>query len=495
MKKRIFLTGATGVMGSAGLQELIKLGDEYEITLLVRPSSKNKNKMRQYEAMSQVRIVWGDLTCYEDVLQGVTGADYVLHVGGMVSPKADKYPEKTLYVNVTAAENVVRAVKAQPNADDIRTVYIGSVAQTGHRCPPVHWGRTGDPIYVSVYDHYAMSKCLAERVFAESGLKHWVSLRQTGILYPELILNGADPITFHVPVDGVLEWASKEDSGRLLARICDTELPETFWRRFYNISSGAYYRLTLYEFESLLLKALSCPPPEQVFERNWFATRNFHGYWFSDADVLEDYLHFRANIPVEEYFDSLRKQLPSFFSMARVVPAQVIKSAMGVLTRMRPFGTMSWIKDNDKQRITAYFGSREAWEKLPDWEHTDLSRPDETPRLLNHGYKETKPMSEWCIEDMQQAAMWRGGKCLSETMTVGDAYTPLEWECYDGHKFMATPALILLGGHWCPQCFPMPWQYDREARHNPFLAQVWYASHDKEEDNVYDASIFDAFQK
>ena len=150
MKKRIFLTGATGVMGSAGLQELIKLGDEYEITLLVRPSSKNKNKMRQYEAMSQVRIVWGDLTCYEDVLQGVTGADYVLHVGGMVSPKADKYPEKTLYVNVTAAENVVRAVKAQPNADDIRTVYIGSVAQTGHRCPPVHWGRTGDPIYVSV---------------------------------------------------------------------------------------------------------------------------------------------------------------------------------------------------------------------------------------------------------------------------------------------------------------------------------------------------------
>ena len=310
-----------------------------------------------------------------------------------------------------------------------------------------------------------------------------------------MILNGADPITFHVPVDGVLEWATKEDSGRLLARICDTELPDTFWRRFYNISSGAYYRLTLYEFESLLLKALSCPPPEQVFERNWFATRNFHGYWFSDADVLEDYLHFRANIPVEEYFDSLRKQLPSFFSMARVVPAGVIKSAMGVLTRMRPFGTMSWIKDNDKQRITAYFGSREAWEKLPDWEHTDLSRPDETPRLLNHGYKETKPMSEWCIEDMQQAAMWRGGKCLSETMTVGDAYTPLEWECYDGHKFMATPALILLGGHWCPQCFPMPWQYDREARHNPFLAQVWYASHDKEEDNVYDASIFDAFKK
>lgn len=495
MKKTILLTGSTGVMGSAGLKELVKLNDKFDITLLVRPSAKNRRKMRLYAPLPFIRIVWGDLTCYEDVEESVKGADYVLHVGGMVSPKADKYPEETLRVNITAAENIVQAVKAQPNADEIRVVYIGSVAQTGHRCPPIHWGRTGDPINVSVYDHYAISKCIAERIFAESGLKHWVSLRQTGILYPKLILNGADPITFHVPVDGVLEWATVEDSGRLLARVCDTELPEAFWRRFYNISSGKHYRLTLYEFESLLLKSLSCPPPEQVFERKWFATRNFHGYWFSDADVLEEYLHFRANIPIEKYFESLSKQLPSFFSLAKIVPASLIKAGMKALTYTRPFGTMSWIEDNDEQRITAYFGSLEAWKKLPDWEHTDLSRPDETPRLLNHGYKEYKPISEWNIDDMQQAAMWRGGKCISESMTKGDIYTPLEWECYDGHRFKATPALILLGGHWCPECFPMPWQYDREARHNPFLSQVWHASHQKEEDNIYHADIFDAFNK
>ena len=56
--------------------------------------------------MSQKFALYGDLTVYEDVLAGVAGADYVLHVGGMVSPKADYYPEKTLKVNVTAAENV-----------------------------------------------------------------------------------------------------------------------------------------------------------------------------------------------------------------------------------------------------------------------------------------------------------------------------------------------------------------------------------------------------
>ncbi len=485
-KKTVFLTGATGVMGMAGLKELVRLLDKLNLTLLVRSSKTNRKKMAPYAAMQGIRIVWGNLTSYEDVLNGVTGADIVLHVGGMVSPRADKYPRQTMHTNISAAENIVRAVKEQPNADNIKVVYIGSVAQTGHRCPPIHWGRTGDPICISIYDYYAISKSIAERIFAESGLKHWVSLRQTGILYPALILNGADPITFHVPVDCVLEWATVEDSGRLLARLCDTELPETFWRKFYNISSGAQFRLTMYEFESMLLKALHCPPPEKVFKAQWFATRNFHGYWFSDSDILDNYLHFRANISAEQYFATLRKKAPWFFSLSRFVPAFAIRWAMGLLAQKAPFGTLSWFRNNDKQRIAAYFGSREAWMKIPDWKGLNLSRPSEQARQLNHGYDETKPIAEWNIDDMRQAAAWRGGRCLSDSMITGDAYTPLEWECYDGHRFSASPALILLGGHWCPECLPAPWQYDKEARHNPFLAQVWHASHDKAENNHYD---------
>ena len=322
-------------------------------------------------------------------------------------------------------------------------------------------------------------------------MRYWVSLRQTGILYPELIINGADPITFHVPIDGVLEWATVEDSGRLLARLCDTELPDTFWRQFYNISSGPEYRLTMYEFESLLLRALSCPPPEAVFDTRWFATRNFHGYWFSDSDVLENYLHFRANIPVKEYFSQLSKSLPWYFSLAKIVPAVFIKWAMGWMCRRPPLGTMSWFKHNDTGRISAFFGSREVWQKIPRWDAIDLTRPSDTPVMLNHGYDETKPVEKWNIDDMRRAAEWRGGRCLSSDMKEGDIYTPLEWECYDKHRFEATPALILLGGHWCPHCFPTPWRYDREARHNPFFAQVWYASHSPEEDNLYEMPVCD----
>ncbi|MBE6754835.1 MAG: NAD(P)-dependent oxidoreductase, partial [Ruminococcaceae bacterium] len=132
-KKTVFLTGSSGNMGWAGFKELYAKKDKYNIVLLNRGSKKNREKFAAYEGDPAVKLVWGDLTKYEDVLKCVEGADYVLHVGGMVSPSADYYPTKTVVTNTTAARNIVNAVKAQPNADDIKVVYIGTVAETGDR--------------------------------------------------------------------------------------------------------------------------------------------------------------------------------------------------------------------------------------------------------------------------------------------------------------------------------------------------------------------------
>ena len=163
-KKKVFLTGATGNMGRAVLKELLSRSDRFDVVALARDSKKNRKFFSKFK--SPLTIVWGDLECYEDILKCVEGSDYVLHVGGMVSPVADRNPEKTMKVNINAARHIVKAVKAQPNKDEIGVVYVGSVAQTGHYEPPYHWGKCGDPIRASILDYYSLSKCLAELIFA-----------------------------------------------------------------------------------------------------------------------------------------------------------------------------------------------------------------------------------------------------------------------------------------------------------------------------------------
>ena len=445
-KKNILLTGATGIMGFEGLKQLLKNESHY-LTLLVRPSKKNRKKLKQYLNHERINVIWGDLQCYEDVLKAVTGTDIILHLGGMVSPKADKYPELTLKINTLASVNIVKAVKVQPDADRIKVVYIGSVAQLGYKEAPDHFATAGDWMNPAQFDHYAVSKIIAEQIIAESGLKYWVSLRQSGILYPELVKNGMNPIMFHVPLKGVLEWATVEDSGKLLVKLCENEQPEEFWRKFYNISSGKSFRLTNYEFITKLLHVIHCPPPEKIFESNWFATKNFHGCWYSDADLLENYLSFRNNISCDDYFQNvIGKGVPWYFNLVKIVPAKLIKMIMYQIVHDKNAGTMHWIKSNDLKKIEVYFGSHKMWKNIPSWKDFDKTRPSEEYSCQNKKHIISKPTQDWDLQDMQQIALSYGGKCLSESMLTGDTETPLLWENSAGYPFHASPRYVVLGG-------------------------------------------------
>lgn len=513
-KKTVFLTGSSGNMGFAGFKELYARKSKYNLVLLNRGSEKNREKFKIYENDPAVKLVWGDLTNYDDVLECVTGADIVLHVGGMVSPAADYYPKKTIKTNTTAMKNIINAVKAQPNPDDIKVVYIGTVAETGDRNPPIHWARTGDPIKISVYDHYAISKAYAEMLLAESGLKHWVSLRQSGILYPAILKN-MDPIMFHVPINGVLEWATIEDSGRLLAKVCEDSVPEDFWRKFYNIGSGKDYRITNFEFEELLLGALGLPSTKKIFDADWFILRNFHGQWYADSDKLDDILHFRAYVPVKKYFDDMSKKVPAYYRACKLFPgktknliAAVAKPFMKKIAETDVFGTLNWRKTGNPDRISAYYGTKADWDAIGTWDTFKVERPTEEITLLDHGYDEEKGVENLTKEDLQKAAEFRGGKFLEDDYEPGDIYTPKKWECAFGHKFEMSVNLALRGGHWCPECSPLPWDpedidsdrdipwnYDEVAKKNPFFNQVWAPLHDPNEHNVYDRHIFDEFNE
>lgn len=448
-KRKVFMTGATGVMGMAAMREFMERLDRFSLTALARPGKNNRKKLAPFIEKG-VKVIWGDLMNPEDINKGVKDADIVLHVGGMVSPAADYFPEKTYKVNTQSMRNIVDAVKARADNDRVGVVYIGSVAQYGDHYPPHHWGRVGDVLFPAKKDAYASSKIDAERILSDSGLKKWVSLRQTAILSPALLGKATDPLAFHVPVKGVIEWVTAEDSGRLLANVCEDWVPEDFWCNFYNVGGGSSYRLTNYEFEAMLMKALHCPPPEKVFDVRWFATRNFHGIWFEDSDRLDEILHFRSGESAADYFRRMASSLPWFYGLTPLVPPFVIKGMMRWVAGRNRLAPLYWKKHGVKERIDLHFGGMEAWNSLPGWEGTDLSRPSDTPLCRDHGYDESKPIGRLTIEDMRNVARERGGECLSEEMTPGDILTPLEWNNAEGATFKASPASVMLGGHWGP---------------------------------------------
>lgn len=415
MMTKVFLTGATGVMGMAGLRELTRGGDRYAVTVLARPGKRNEQKLAPF-IRSGVRVIWGDLLDAESIRRGVEEADIVLHVGGMVSPAADWNPDRTFKVNTGSMRLITEAVKAREDADPdlrVKTVYIGSVSQYGDRLPPDHIGGVGDPLIPARFDAYALSKIEAERILVESGIRRWVSLRQTGILHPGLLFKADDPIAFHVPLRGVLEWVTDIDSGRLLERVCRPEVPDDFWNDFYDIGGGESYRMSNRDFEARLLAALGCPPPERAFRSEWFALRNFHGLWFGDSDRLEEILQFRSGESADECFRRMASSLPWYFRLAPLAPACAIRAFMGRVAAKRGLGPM-W------------------WKRYP--EESFLGVPNAKRVEVAFGADRSLRPSDAEI-----------GLPL-QSVSEG------EWRCANGHTFRASRMLIERGGHVCPEC-------------------------------------------
>jgi hypothetical protein len=194
----------------------------------------------------------------------------------------------------------------------------------------------------------------------------------------------------------------------------------------------------------------------------------------------------------------MAKQVEWFYQLSIVTRLPVIstlaREGLGMIALNKRFGTRTWVKNNNTERLTAFYGDTktagmEHYKTLPTtWDKADIHIPSKTPVLLDHGYDETKPFDELTVEDLQKAAAFRGGKLISTEIV--DMYTPVTWEDAEGNQFDMTPNTVLRGGHWSPAQDPFPWRYDEIAKQNPFFAQVWYIDHSPNENNVYGEEIY-----
>jgi uncharacterized protein YbjT (DUF2867 family) len=105
----VFLTGATGFVGSHLLQRL--LGDGYKITALVRDlSSKQADAIARIPAVAagQLKLARGNVVDGSGLVEGLRGCDSVIHLVGIISEFGDETFEQ---VHVRGTQNVVQAAK------------------------------------------------------------------------------------------------------------------------------------------------------------------------------------------------------------------------------------------------------------------------------------------------------------------------------------------------------------------------------------------------
>jgi len=386
---------------------------------------------------------------------------------------------------------IVEAIEAG-DPENTRMVHIGTIAEYGDRMPPVHVGRTGDPLIPSVYDHYALSKIAGELAVMQSRIRYRVSLRQTFIMIPDLF-SLMDPIIFHQPLNSFMEGITARDSGRLLVRCLEIPGDSDFWGGYYNISGGPACRITFLDMLERMfgLFGVRC---RRVMDRKWFALKNFHMHFFGDADRLDDYLHhWEGGTTMEEYTEEVRRNLPWYLKAVawfnrHVPPFRWFVEGMTRVTlwhlSRKEQGTMRWIREKHEGRINAFYGSMEAFRAIGDWGDEFPSMDPEQPfRKLDHGYDESKAVPG--PDDLRQAARFRGGSLEGIPGAggqeradpglfswSGDMHEKLRWKCCRGHIFEMTPHAVLKGGHWCPECIAPPWDYAVLAEKNPFAAQV-----------------------
>ena len=487
------LTGVTGNMGIQTLRELLRIPDLC-LRLLILPGDRRTSEVKKLckNDAERVEYVSGSLSERETCDKLVSGADWVVNMASVIPPLSDKRPDLALECNERGVDCLCSAIEAQERQPKL--IHISTVALYGHRTEAHPWGRVGDPLAVSPFDLYALTKLRGERRVLESGIKKWAVLRQTAMLHDRLLRdNLSDGLLFHTVLNTPLEWVTAEDSGRLIANIIrkdteqENEMGEQFWNRVFNIGGGPDNRATGYDVLhhgfSLIGGGL-----RDFFEPDYNALRNFHGVWFYDGDALQNLFRYQVQTTADFWTQIKRKQ--PYLRLGQLVPRQFIKKL--VLERLfrDPNSPRYWRAHDDRARLTAYFGSPEAYDAIEHgWScFRILSEDTETvksllnpqnARLVDLGFD---PAGEVGLPELSSLAKLRGGRLLSE---AGGLYDRLTWEDSDGNRFRMR-GYTVLAGHWPnPGYTDYRWDFDRLAKKDRFLAQVWYDSHSPDEDWLY----------
>lgn len=487
---KIALTGVTGNMGLQVLNECLKIPNT-RYRLLILPNDKRVKKIRREHKkdLNRIEIVFGNIANADVCARLVKDVDYVVHMAAVIPPHSDQHPEQAIECNEVGAD--VLATVIEQSDPQPKLIHISTMALYGNRNEKHLWGRVGDPLLISPFDLYSLTKMRGEFRILESDVKTKAVIRQTAMLHDNMLSdNMSDGLMFHTCFNAPLEWSTAETSGLLIANILrqdiEHDLGDRFWGRVFNLGGGAANCVTGYDILNDGFEIIG-GSVKNFFEPRFNATRNFHGLWFYDGNALEDMFHYQTQTTVD--FWNKFKSTHGILKAGKAVPKSWIKRLAIMSLFKSPNSAVYWYKHNDEAKLLAYFGGKEKYEKLgKKWDEFTLLKFEsgyETLRdkqnavLPNIGFD---PEKEVTLDTLKRIAELHGGKLLSDGKQITDR---LQWVNSDNETFYAKGTTVLAGHWYNPSYKSYCWDFDRLAKTDKIYADVWYDSHGKNEDNYY----------
>lgn len=487
------ITGITGNMGQATLDQLEGVDGITTLKLLCNNKKHMKKLLSKHKALrNKIQVIEGGMT-QPALRELVKDADLVINMAAVIPPASDHAPDRALKCNDIGVNILVSEIeKITDNQPAL--IHISTVAVYGNRTGQP-FVRVGDPLLASPLDPYSATKIRGEFRVLESDIARRAVLRQSAMLHPQMLAgNISDPLMYHTTHAAPLEWSTAHDSGVLIKKIVaafiENTVPDEFWSKCYSIAGGKANR----EYGSQTFDAgfkIIGGGMRDFFKPGDSVTRNFHGGWFLDGDVLNDmfpYIHQTT----ADYWQEIARTHP-VFKLGKIVPKGLIRHFLFNKLKRNDNAPEYWAKHNDEARITAYFGSRETYDKLQKLTWNEVSLPDpagiadmtENSKPVFYGFDFDKPDSDITKADLESVATAHGGELVSADWS-GDMYEKLTWRTQDGEEFTARPYTVLRAGHWYnPLYESFTWDFDRLAKRDKIFASVWYDTHAEDEDNVY----------
>lgn len=237
---KILVTGGAGRLGSLVVSSLVQRG--HRVTVFDLPQV-NYSRVSH---LPRVQISKGDITNLEQLKIACDGVDITLHLAAILPPYSERSPERTMLVNATGTECLVKALDLTSSAPLVLSSSVAVYGQTLGEKNPIS---TDQPLMST--DHYSKSKIMAEEAVRGSGVQSTI-LRISGV-YTAIPFEFPSPVQFRVKQR--VEFVDRDDVVTALVAAVESEVTG----KVLNIAGGMSWRMTGEHFVDEVFDAFGFP--------------------------------------------------------------------------------------------------------------------------------------------------------------------------------------------------------------------------------------------